>query len=317
MIARLTARYLAVFAVVLAALSGAAFALIALQYHDQLAPVLQTPQGQAAYVAALQRVALMLLAIDLPLLIVVGTAALLLARASLSPLIEAREAERRFAADAAHELRSPLATIAAVAQAHASSVDGEAKDAFDLIAASALDASTVVAELLTLARDPRPELLQREPVDLAAVARSVAREFTQRASSQRITLDLDVSSAIVNGDERRLREAARNLIDNALRYARSRITIEVASRRTVAELVVNDDGPGVPEPARAEIFKRFFRVDPTTATGSGLGLSIVRWVAQAHGGTVALESTHGTTGARFVVRLPLLPDASHVHAPPK
>jgi len=116
-IARLTAIYLAIFGVVLLGLSAAAYVFVSMQYRSLLAPALQTPEGQHGYAQAMSHVAIAIAGFDLPLLVFVGIAAYLLARTSLSPLIAARERERSFSIDVAHELRSPLATITAVAQA--------------------------------------------------------------------------------------------------------------------------------------------------------------------------------------------------------
>lgn len=304
MIARLTALYLAIFAIVLAALSVAAYAFVGGQYHSLLLPALNTPEGRIAFDTAMRHVAFTIAAFDVPLLVLVGVASAFLARLSLAPLLEARARERTFLADAAHELRSPLATIASVAQASASqNADARAREAFGLISSTAIDASQLIGDLLTLARTPQAKLLACEPVDLAAVVHGCVREFEPRAQAASIAIDADVQSAIVNGDGRRLRELVRNLLENALRHARTRITVQCTSEDGRAVLRVADDGSGVAPADRERIFERFVR-GRDHAAGTGLGLAIARWVAHAHDGLLVLDDD--VPGASFTARLPLL-----------
>ncbi len=298
---RLALRYLAIFAIVLAALSAGAYAFLGREYAALLEPALGTPEAARAYAAAMRRVGFTIVAFDLPLLALFGAVSWLLARASLLPLIEAGERERAFAVDAAHALRSPLATIAAVAQAER--VDGEPRTAtaFDTIAQAAFDASAVVADLLTLARSAHPDRLIREPLDLSAIVADTSKEFTLIARERRIDLQRDLHSAIVDGDERRLRELTRNLLDNALRHARARVVVAARPAGRWVELAVANDGDEVGPQHRERIFERFFSAN---GSGTGLGLAIVRWIAQAHGGSAFLRVTGGGE-AEFVVRLPL------------
>jgi two-component system, OmpR family, sensor kinase len=305
---RLALRYVAVFALVLAALSVGAYVFVGREYASLLMPALATPEGATAYANAMRRVAATIVAFDVPLLVVVGIASWLLARASIEPLLEARERERAFAADAAHALRSPLATIASVAQASRGGENSPADEAFGTIARSALDASQTVSELLTLARSAQPHALAKEPIDLAAVTADTALEFREVAARKATQLQLDLHSAIVDADERRVRELLRNLLSNAVRHARSDVRIAVSARDDVAELVVANDGDPIEPQARARIFERFYRANGS-AEGSGLGLAIVRWIAQAHGGSVMLREG-ANEATEFVVRLPLLKPAS-------
>lgn len=298
---RLALRYLGVFALVLAALSAGAYAFVGREYASLLLPALGTPEASAAYAAAMRRVAISILAFDVPLLIVVGAASWLLARASIEPLLAAQERERAFAADAAHALRSPLATIASVAQAARGEAGNDA-DAFDTIAGAAIDASRTVAELLTLARSADARALAKEPLDLAAVAADTSREFLQLAADRRIDLELQVRSVIVDADERRVRELLRNLLSNAVRHARASIQVSVSGTPHWAQLAVANDGETVADAERERIFERFYRANGRTE-GSGLGLSIVRWIAQAHGGNVSVrKDSAGRT--QFVVSFP-------------
>ncbi len=302
MISRLVALYLAVFAAVLAVLSIGAYLFVGTQYHSLLLPALSTPEGAAAYTHAMQRVALTIVAFDIPLLILVGIASWLLARISVAPWLSARAREREFIADAAHELRSPLATISSVAQASRNAGEASMREALELIVKTSLDASGVISDLLTLARSPSTTLLAREPVDLAAIAYDGVAEFRTRATSAGLTIETNVASAIVNGDARRLRELIRNLLENALHHARSAIVVSCGSSGGRAQLSVTDDGPGVPSESRDRVFERFFRNGE--AAGTGLGLAIAQWVARAHEGTIALSDRPG--GASFVVEIPLM-----------
>ena len=306
MIARTAALYLLVFAGVLIALDFGAYAFMMREYSSLLAPALGTPEGARGLATAMRGVIFTIVTIDVPLLVVFGIASYVLARATIAPLAAARERERVFAADAAHELRSPLTAIASIAQA-ARNHDLAGKDeALNSIAQTALDASGIVSALLTLARDPGRGVLQCEPVDLAAVVASCARGETAAPSARRVTIESKLASAIVDGDERRLRELARNLLENAARHARAHVTIASISNGRYGEIVVDDDGEGVPPADRERIFERFYR-RTQDASGTGLGLAIVRWIARAHEGDVTVtESPSG--GARFVASIPLHKD---------
>lgn len=250
----------------------------------------------------MRRVALTIAEIDVPLICVVAVASYALARAAIAPLEAARDRERQFAADAAHGLRSPLTAIIAVAQAARTRADEPERADFDTIAASALEASDAIADLLTLARHPGPAVLQREPVDLAAIVLAVSRELAPVAATRAIALDVDAGNAIVDGDERRLREMARNLLDNAIRHARSRARIASQRGGRSGEIVVEDDGEGIAAEDRQRLFERYFR-HRNDGTGTGLGLAIVQWVARAHGGEV-VAGIASQGGARFVASIP-------------
>jgi two-component system OmpR family sensor kinase len=292
-VVRLTVAYLAVFAFVIAALSVLAYVSIAAGYRDALAPALDTPVGATALASAERKIALAMLSIDLALLIVVGAASYALARAALQPLVTARWREERFAADAAHELRTPLGAIASVAQAARDG--GPHDDAFAAIARRALEAGALVGDLLTLAREDDAEALVTEPVSFEAIVKKVAAET--REAHPGIEISLDLSEAIVDGDERRLLQLTRNLLNNAERYAKTRIDVRVASSGAGVVLTVRDDGPGVPPDLVPELFERFSK--SADSPGSGLGLAICRWIVNAHGGEITYAG-----GSSFVVRLP-------------
>jgi signal transduction histidine kinase len=300
-IARLVGAYLGIFTLILAAASIALYFFMAGTYHSLLLPALTTPEGAAVYERTMRNVALEIFAADVPLLIVVGIAAWALARLSLRPLLAAQARERAFIADAAHELRSPLATIASVAQAARGDGAVQRDDAFDTIAKTALEASALVGDLLTLARSPKPSLLQREPVDLAAVAHACVREIEPRAQRSDIKVEEHLSPAFVDGDARRLCELLRNLLENALRHASSRIIVATGVEGGRAMLRVSDDGAGVAPELRERLFDRFVS---GSDGGCGLGLAIAQWVVRAHEGTLTLDDR--VRGASFVAMFPMI-----------
>jgi signal transduction histidine kinase len=281
---------------VLLALSCAAFAFLARVDADALRPIMDLPEGAAVYHRALTQAALTIAAVDAALLVVVALAAYALARISTRPLHEARERERRFASEAAHELRTPLARIATTAQAARSGSEEEREYALGAIAKMAIEASALIGDLLTLARVEHVPPSLFEPVDVASLAREVAGEYR----TLRPGVDVAVRAgddAFVDGDALRLRRLLANLCDNAVRHARSRVSLEIVPDGSRVSIAVVDDGDGVPDDMREKIFERFV----TTTSGTGLGLPICRWIARAHGGDVRV-----TAGSRFVVDLPLL-----------
>ena len=282
--------------VVLLVLDGAAFWLLAARAHDLLQPVLGSDVGQRVYAAELRKTALALVLLDLPLLLVVGVASYALAVISVRPLVAAREREARFAAEAAHELRTPLARIASIAQTARERGDDAARDeAFVRIAAMAVDASGTISDLLALVRVERVAEKLSEPVDLAAVARAAV----EGARHDGVAYDVAASEACwVQGDERRLRRLAENLLENANRHAHALVRVAVVADGARVAFSVEDDGPGVPAALRERIFERFVRAD-NDERGSGLGLAMCRAIARAHGGEVVLEDR-----SRFVASLP-------------
>jgi signal transduction histidine kinase len=296
-IVRLALSYLAVFLVVLAALSAVAYGFVAHVYVSEVQPALALPETQDALRSAMRRVLAVIVAIDVPLLALVGVASYFLARLSIAPLVEARKREAQFAADAAHELRTPLAKIAAIAQAAQDSRTDNGP--LQKITHTALDASTLVGDLLTLLRNEELSMRAREPVDLGSLLLATARDYVPSAATRSLALEVKAQSAIVDGEELRLRQLVGNLIDNALRHARSRVDAWIETESDWARLCVEDDGAGVPEDLRERVFERFFRVHED-AGGSGLGLAICRWVARAHGGDVSMGDR-----SLFVARIPI------------
>ena len=210
--------------------------------------------------------------------------------------------ERRLVADTAHELRSPVA--AALARAELAARAEPPVPQAGALLGDIRRLARLVDDLLVLTRLHGPPAGRRDGVvDLDDLVLTEAAATGPRPG---IRMDLSaVSAAQVGGDRAMLERAVRNLLDNAVRHARSAVSVSLAARDGGAELAVADDGPGIPAPDREAVFERFTRLDEARARdagGVGLGLAIVRDVVAAHAGTVTVEDAE--PGARFVVRLP-------------
>ena len=222
----------------------------------------------------------------------------------LDRLQDSQATQRRFVADASHELRSPLAAIRATVEVgleHPGSQPWD--DAAPEVLAETDRLSRLVDDLLLLARSDEIESPQdHHDVDLDDIMMIEAHRLARLGH---IDVSVDVAPARVAGDRQQLERLVRNLCDNAVRYATSSVALSVGIDGAWAVLVVQDDGPGVPVGDRDRVFDRFVRLDPARdrlSGGAGLGLAIVSEVARAHGGTAAVENS--ASGARFVVRLP-------------
>jgi signal transduction histidine kinase len=293
---RVAAAYTAIVAIVLLALGAAAFMFIARIDADELRPILTLPEGAFVYRHALTQAGLTISAVELALLVVVAVAAYFMAMISTRPLREAQLREQRFATEAAHELRTPLARIATTAQAARGGNDAERQKALGAITKMALDASALIGDLLTLARVEHVPSSLFEPVDISALAREVAGGFADSRPGVAIAVT-ETDGVFVDGDVTRLQRLLTNLVENAVRHSKTHVSIEVATVAERAMIAVEDDGSGVAPELREQIFERFVT---TTSGGTGLGLPICRWIARAHGGDIKL-----TTGSRFIVDLPL------------
>ena len=222
-------------------------------------------------------------------------------------------AERRFTADAAHELRTPIAAIRAQAQVAMGAVDDadERRHALQHTLAGCDRAARLVDQLLTLARleAPAPAAASGR-TDLSALARSVAADIAPQALAQGQDLELQAAeSCWVAADEVLLRVLLRNLLDNASRYAGAgaRIAVAVATEQGRVRLTVDDSGPGLSPAEMARLGERFFRVLGHVQTGSGLGWSIVRRIAQATGAQVQVARSEALGGLQVQVSWPLAP----------
>lgn len=213
--------------------------------------------------------------------------------------------ERRFTADAAHELRTPVAGIKAQAQvARAASGDAERIHALDNAILGCDRAAHLIEQLLTLARidSLRDEVTQM--ISLRTVAADVIVEIAPTALGQHVRLELtEGEEGVVRADPLLLRILLRNLIDNAVRHTApdTLVSVSVATQQGKVCLSVSDDGPGVSEVDLARITERFYRPDGTGASGSGLGLSIVKRIAEIHAATLQIALRQGGHGLNVTV----------------
>jgi len=237
----------------------------------------------------------------------------------LRPLLEALNAlfsrvagaldkERRFTADAAHELRTPLAAIVAQTQVAQRARDAaERAHALDQIATGARRAGRLVEQLLTLARLDPAAGLPRAAVRLDELAAEVCADHGAVALEKNIALELDAAEpVVVQGNADMLRVLLRNLLDNALRYtpAGGRVAVRVGAAGQGVDLCVADSGPGIAAELREQALRRFHRLAGQETGGSGLGLSIVARIAELHGSRPELGDGIGAPGLAVCLRLP-------------
>ncbi|MGZ8210295.1 MAG: ATP-binding protein [Burkholderiales bacterium] len=216
------------------------------------------------------------------------------------------ENERRFTADAAHELRTPLAALKTQAQVarEASGVD-DRRRALDNVLVGCDRAARLVEQLLTLARlEPGQIRTTSERSDLRVLAQQIVGELAPAALAKGIELELEAQSPVeIDGHPGLIAILLRNLIDNAIRYSGTgtRVRVSVADAPGAKELAVTDEGPGLAVEARAKVGQRFYRVLGTGESGSGLGLSISRRIAEIHGGTLVLDEGPAGKGLKVKV----------------
>jgi heavy metal sensor kinase len=231
----------------------------------------------------------------------------------IARLDEAFRRQRQFTADASHELRTPLTAIKGHVDV-ALDKDRDASEYRDVlrIVNEEVDRLTrMVGSLLTLARADAGQVpLAAESVSLGDLVRAAAEQLRPMAERRGLTLSVAEGPAVtLQADEDLLLQLVLNLLDNAVKYTPpgGAVTAGWNANGERAELRVSDTGPGIAEEHRERVFDRFYRVEGARSReegGAGLGLSICRWIAEAHGGLIAVESAPGQ-GATFTVSLPL------------
>ena len=220
-------------------------------------------------------------------------------------LAEVDAQRRRLVADVSHELRTPLTALQALLENLADGVAEPDPQALEAAVAQTRRLGRLVQQLLDLSRLEAGEIpLHRERVPLAGFLDDVVREVAlQRATP--VTVVVDPPGLAVDADPERLHQVVVNLLDNAARHAVAEVRVTASADGHDVRVEVLDDGPGVAPEDRERVFERFTRTDAARAArdgGSGLGLSITRWLVELHGGSVTL--TDGAPGCRAVVDLP-------------
>jgi signal transduction histidine kinase len=224
--------------------------------------------------------------------------------AMLGRIEAAYERQEQFVADAAHELRSPLAALRAELEVDLAHGESGSAERDRRLLEDILRMQRLADDLLALARDSATRERRRALVDLDDVVLAEVRRATPRDG---MMIDASaVSAAAVSGDPDQLARAVRNLLENALRHAGTRVLLALSEGHAGVTLTIADDGPGIPPADREHIFERFTRLDESRVRGTGgagLGLAITRRIIEEHGGTVAIDPAYAV-GARFVVTLP-------------
>ena len=310
---RLTVAYIVLFGSVMTVFSVAFFTLIAviLEPTFDLAPDTSSEQAvQIAYDAAVARIGVSLVAADIVAVALVGIGAWVLAARTLKPIRDAHERQRRFVADASHEMRTPLTAIRATtenAMRLGTSID-ELRAALQTVISASADLAALTTDLLTLAQsDASVAIANSQRFDLSVV---VAERLGLRAAAHQLALVTTRFAAdlVVQGSPDEIGRICDNLVDNAFRYGgpgvKLQVTTSTADRQ--AYLEVRDDGPGIAPADQARVFEPFFRVrsDAAAPPGTGLGLAIATALARRNGGRLTLASELGR-GTTFRLALPL------------
>lgn len=224
-------------------------------------------------------------------------------------LAQAFENQRRFAQNAAHELRTPLAVMQTRIEVFGMKPERtrqEYDSLLETVASNTHRLSLTVQDLLQLADMQSPACTER--VELDALARDVVSQLSGPAQVAGVQVECTGDSCAVQGSRRLLERALYNLVENAIRYNHpgGAVTVRLLRQEDACVLQVADTGPGIPPDAQSRIFEPFYRVDKSRSRalgGAGLGLALVREIAQLHGGTVEVESAPGQ-GSVFLLRIP-------------
>ena len=225
------------------------------------------------------------------------------------------DAERRFTADAAHELRTPLAALQAQLQVAQRARDNDERDrSLQQLQSGLSRAARLVDQMLQLARlDPESGLPHPQPVDLTALGEAVCADLGAQIIARNIDFSFESPGpAIVTGHAEWLRVLIRNLVDNAVRYTPEggTVTVRIERQNGRLTLAVSDSGPGIPAAQRSAVLQRFHRLDQGGQPGSGLGLAIVARIAELHAAQLYLGTSPMTKGLDIRVQF-----AAHCTAP--
>ncbi len=235
----------------------------------------------------------------------------------LSRLDRSFEQQSRFMADASHELRTPVAIIRGesdVILSKKARKESEYRESFEIVLSESERMTRIIEDLFTLARvDSGQKILLKETVFMDEILSDTVRSFRTVADNRKISLDFEAPEEMkFTGDAQFLRRLFSNLIDNAIKHARSSVVVRADRQNDSFRITVSDDGPGVPADARPHIFERFFRADKSRSRdeesaaghGAGLGLSIAEFIVEAHGGNLSLVRSD-SDGSVFLCGFPI------------
>jgi two-component system sensor histidine kinase TctE len=225
----------------------------------------------------------------------------------LTEVAQASQTQQRFLANAAHQLRTPLAGLQAHTElALAQPLPEPARAQIEQVHQATVRTARLANQLLALARAEPGARSGSAELDLKALAGAEAEPWLRQAIAREHDLGFELEPAPVRGDAFLLREALANLVHNAIEYSPrgGRITVRTGRRGAQSFVEVEDDGPGIPVAERARVLERFYRVPGTPGTGSGLGLAVVREIALAHGAAVAVGEAMNGSGCRVGITFP-------------
>ena len=271
--------------------------------------VLQASISEQQYESELRTLLMILVGVSLAGLLASGAISAVLARRALQPIQVSLRRQRDFVADAAHELRTPLAIMRTAAELSLADGSGQEQQmALEQTLSQSTHLARLVDSLSLLARaDSGVVTMEREPVCVTDLAQSTVEGVEILAEERDVTLQLSAQPDVyVLGDTGRLRQLILILLDNALKFTPEggTITVHVDRQGPRARIGVRDSGPGIEPKDLPHLFDRFYRADRArTGEGTGLGLAIGRWIAEAHGGQIVAANAQGG-GALFVVTLP-------------
>jgi two-component system OmpR family sensor kinase len=309
---RLAIRYLVLFVVVLIAFSLVFFVVLAavLQPDFDIGPEVPNEEvARIAYTRAIERIALALVLAVVAVVAVVGLAGYYLADRTLRPIQEAHDRQRRFVADASHEMRGPIAAIQGTAESGLLPAADEAsrRRALETILDASGRLGRLTTDLLVLARTEQGILdVAADPTDLSVVVAEEVERFQAGITERRLMVDVALApDLVVQADPTEVARIVGNLLDNALRHGGEPIRVRTYASDGRAIVEVADRGPGIAVADAGRVFEPFYRVrsDASAPAGSGLGLAIAADLARRYGGRLTVESSPGS-GARFRLELP-------------
>ncbi len=311
---RLTLVFVGMIIAIVAVSSTFLFASVQSQLREATEHAYESENDANEYLAgALSDFGLRLVLMDAIVIAAVGIGGLVYARRALAPIRENIAAQRRFIADASHDLRTPLAVLRTDFEVALRDprLAGDVRPLIESGLEEVENMTDMVDDLLTLSRiDARQERLTLESVDVAALARQSVEKLQGLAAATGVLLPTPAATTPVRAtaDVAHLRRAFTNVVRNALQHSPAGATVEVSVQRSGegVEIVVVDHGAGMPPDVLAHAFDRFYRADPSRASSGesfGLGLAIAYWALTEMGGAITLESRVGV-GTTATLRLP-------------